>query len=55
MQDGSGMSGYPLLASCRCQAVSRVMQTEVVCVVLMERTIWRGDQETVLPVYLLCG
>jgi hypothetical protein len=39
MQDGSGMSGYLLLASCRCQAVSRVMQTDVVCIVLMEGTI----------------
>ncbi|MGB2861995.1 MAG: hypothetical protein WBC05_01600 [Sedimentisphaerales bacterium] len=54
MQHDSGMSDYPLLASCRCQAVSRMMKTDVVCAVLMEVTKCRDARETVLPVYLLC-
>jgi len=53
MQNDSGMSDYPLLALCRCQAVSRIMKTDVVCVVLMEVTKCRDARETVLPVYLL--
>jgi len=53
MQNDSGMSDYPLLALCRCQAVSRMMKTDVVCVVLMEVTKCRDARETVLPVYLL--
>lgn len=53
MQDNSGMSDYPLLISCRCQAVSRMMKTDVVCVVLMKVTKYRDARETVLPAYLL--
>ena len=55
MQNDSGMSDYPLLALCRCQAVSRMMKTDVVCVVLMEVTKCRDARETVLPVYLVEG
>lgn len=54
MQDDSGMANYPLLASCRCEAVSRMMKMGVVCVVLMEAAKCRDARETVLPVYLLC-
>ena len=35
MQYDSGMSDEPFLTSCRCQAVSRMMKMNVVCVVLM--------------------
>ena len=51
MQDDSGMSDYSLLASCRCQAVSRMMKTDVVCVVLMEVPKCPDARETVLPVW----
>lgn len=54
MQDDSGMSDCPFLASCRCQAVRRMMKTDVVCVMMMEVTKCRDVRETVLPDCLLC-
>jgi hypothetical protein len=54
MQDDSGMSAYAFLASCRSQAVGRMMKTDVVCMVPMDVTECRDARETVLPVYLLC-
>ena len=54
MQGDSGMSDYPLLASCCCQAVRRMMKTDVVCVVVMEVTKCRDAREAVLPACLLC-
>lgn len=54
MQDESGMSDFPLLASSRCKAVSRMMKTDVVWVVLMEVMKCRDGRETILPVYVPC-